>query len=268
MAMIKWLGLSLSVFGLIACTSDDNNDTPNPNGPGTVINPSIEAGTDSTSPKPTDPSTDAGLADTTSADVEQVQVDLVKEHSRLLDGTFDSLAQSAENPRVAAAQINACRITLPGADKDVLYVETSTRDDAGTFTPFLQRFYVISLGQQPQSTRTKFFKIKKDFVAQGRGLFGLCADLTKLATSTITMAELEERVGCDLELIYKDNKFVGTTVGKSCPSSFGGDYFTTDLELSPTGLSSWDRSYTTDGVKVWGEDFPNRYDRKTPLSDQ
>ena len=76
----------------------------------------------------------------------------------------------------------------------------------------------------------------------------------ELVDSTLTPDSLIEREGCAVIIKRIGNeKFIGSTDGKKCPSDrSGASYATSEVTIFENELHSWDRGYNDKDEQVWG----------------
>ncbi len=175
-----------------------------------------------------------------------------------LTGRFDSEAQSKEDPSYFAIQLTVCAVDVPDLGDRVLYVEQARLDQVTS--PYRQRLYVID-PLDPPATRavSRVFELDNPSSA-----VGLCDDPSQL---TLTAADAEEKEGCGVEMEWMGDHFEGGTVGKDCVSTLSGaSYTSSEVNLTDTTMTSWDRGFDANDVQVWGATKgPYVFDRKTPL---
>jgi len=175
-----------------------------------------------------------------------------------LTGRFDSEAQSKDDPSYFAIQLMVCAVDVPDLGDRVLYVEQARLEQATS--PYRQRLYVIE-PLDPPATRavSRVFELDNPSAA-----VGLCDDPSKL---TLTAADAEEKEGCGVEMEWMGDHFEGGTVGKDCVSTLSGaSYTSSEVNLTDTTMTSWDRGFDANDVQVWGAtQGPYVFDRKTPL---
>jgi hypothetical protein len=70
----------------------------------------------------------------------------------------------------------------------------------------------------------------------------------------LKLDSLEDRKGCSIYLKKKDKKtFEGSTYKNECESNLrGAHYATSEVEIHPKMLLSWDRGFDKSGTQVWG----------------
>jgi hypothetical protein len=72
--------------------------------------------------------------------------------------------------------------------------------------------------------------------------------------ASITPDSLLTRDGCSILMRWKaEDLYSGSTIGRDCPSDLrGASYATSEVEIRPAQLTSWDRGFGDDGRQVWG----------------
>ncbi len=72
--------------------------------------------------------------------------------------------------------------------------------------------------------------------------------------NSLKIDSLEDRKGCSIFLKKKNKeKFEGSTYKDGCESNLrGASYATSEVEINPTMLLSWDRGFDKNGTQVWG----------------
>ena len=192
---------------------------------------------------------DAGMAPKDAAPPARVEDDL----QRLLSGKFDSKDQAKEDKTYFEISLDVCRVDAPELGQRVLYVEQARVGSA----PYRQRIYVIE-GKGAAVATSRVFEMKAL-----QGWAGTCSRPTR----TVAAAEVEEKVGCAVEMHAVAGGFQGATGdfrwtgsafeknpgGMKCPSDLNGaSYASSTVELNEQGMVSWDRGYTDAEKQVWG----------------
>jgi hypothetical protein len=179
-----------------------------------------------------------GASDTPGEDLEAL--------TEMMTGTFDSTAQSAADPEAFhPIRLVMLPIWEDRADGPWLYVEQAV---IGTEDrPYRQRVYRLSMVQLDE-LRSDVYELPddpKDFVAAWND-----PDVWK----TCEPEDLMPRQGCEIYLRRRsDGSFAGETRGTGCSSRIGdAEYATSQVVITPAGLTSWDRGYSADGRQAWG----------------
>lgn len=162
----------------------------------------------------------------------------------MLIGRYDSSAQAAANPEFRDIHLRICPVSVPSLGAWVLYVEQAAAESLSA--PYRQRLYVVEAdATTPDAAVSRVFEL-----AAPEAAVGLCDAPDRL---TLTAQDAEERPGCAVNLTWRDGAFVGATHPTACLSSLrGASYATSEVRLTPEGLTSWDRGYDAAGVQVWG----------------
>ena len=168
---------------------------------------------------------------------------LVTQLADYLSGELGSDAQAARDEDFRSIRLRSCRVQAPGLGRTVLYVEqaVATHLDA----PYRQRLYAISAGKGEGEVVSSIYTLKspEDFV-------GLCAHK---ALRQVHPSEAELKSGCEVNMVYADGIFRGSTEAGQCPSALrGASYATAEVVVGPEGIDSWDRGYDAAGEQVWG----------------
>lgn len=184
-----------------------------------------------------------------------------------LEGRFDSKAQAKRDPSYFEISLAMCRVDAPELGSRALYVEQAMIGKA----PYRQRLYVVET-IDAESARSRVYEL-----VAPKAAVGLCDRDAR----TFTGADLTTRDGCDVEMHWAGDRFLGHTPdarwdgmrfvpdpsARRCPSDLNGaSYATSEVELREAGLASWDRGYDEQGAQKWGaEKGPYEFTRRTPL---
>jgi len=178
--------------------------------------------------------------------------------ARLLAGRFDSAAQAHSDPTYRAFQVDTCRVSAPELGSSVFYVEQAQMEELQH--PIRQQIQVIE-ARAPAATiaAIRVFDLKVPEYS-----VGLCARPT---TGVYARAEVVERPGCAVTLLWNGTSFHGETSGAACPSTLRGARFSTShVVLDDAELSVWERGFDAAGKQVWGPTKgPYVFSRRTPL---
>lgn len=183
--------------------------------------------------------------------------DPAQELLRRLSGRFDSSAQAAADPEhYKAVQLHTCVVLAPELGPRVLYIEQAMLEQVRA--PYRQRLYVIESGPGG-SVVSRVFELRDP-----KPSVGLCD--APAAPRRFAAAEVEERVGCRVELVRAGEVYRGGTTGKSCTSSLAGaSYATSEVSVTTRTIESWDRGFDASDHQVWGARVgPYRFERRTP----
>jgi hypothetical protein len=161
-------------------------------------------------------------------------------------GTYTSEAQASTDPdNFFNVRLIMTPIWPERSDGRWLYVEQAMA--TALDKPYRQRIYQVTAeGKGFESTV---------YTLPGNPLeyAGAWQDPSKFDSMTPQM--LTEREGCEIMLTWDEagQRFVGATVEKNCPSDLrGASYATSEVSITPTGLTSWDRGFDASGTQVWG----------------
>ncbi|MEM7168439.1 MAG: chromophore lyase CpcT/CpeT [Planctomycetota bacterium] len=174
----------------------------------------------------------------------------------ILIGDFDSSEQAAVDPSYYSITLRHIPIWRSRSDGPWLYVEqaVATQPDK----PYRQRIYHL--------VNTADGHVRSD-------VYSLPGDPLRFAEAqahefhTLTPDQLERRSGCSIYLTQSgSNRFEGSTQAQDCLSTLrGAAYATSEVDLTPTLLTTWDRGYDAAGEQVWGaKDGPYQFRRITP----
>jgi len=171
-----------------------------------------------------------------------------------MTGTFDSTEQAAARPDdYRPIRLVMLPIWEDRSDGPWLYVEQAV------------------VGAEDRPYRQRVYRLAID------GLEGLRSDVYELPESpagfvaawaqpgvwkTCEPADLVPREGCSIYLRRRgDGAFVGETRGTGCKSRLGdAAYATSEVVVTSSVLSSWDRGFSSDNEQVWGaERGPYRF---------
>ena len=168
--------------------------------------------------------------------------DALVEFESQLTGRFDSLDQSLEDPTYYDVQLQACVVEAPELGDNVLYVEQALLSNVGS--PYRQRLYVLS-ADSSDTVRSVIYTLSNE-----SSLVGLC---NRDEVASFEVGSYEEKVGCDVVLIYNGVGFDGSTDVGSCPSDMNGaTYATSVVSTSPDEITSWDQGWNASDQQVWG----------------
>lgn len=116
-------------------------------------------------------------------------------------------------------------------------------------------------GKEEKPYRVRIYKIyerNKEFISEIYTLKEEKKWVGKWRTpelfNQLTEDEIELKKGCEVMLKkVGDNEFTGKTGDKSCPSELrGAAYATSEVQITPLRMVSWDRGYNYSGIQVWG----------------
>jgi hypothetical protein len=159
-------------------------------------------------------------------------------------GSFSSAEQARADSDYFDIRLEMVRIWPERADAIWLYVEQAVAGHEGR--PYRQRVYRLARAAL-DTLESAVFELKAPLRFAGAwrapGTFdGLTPD------------SLERREGCAIRLTRRDGRtFAGATRGRECLSSLrGAAYATSEVVITPEGMTSWDRGFDAGGKQVWG----------------
>jgi hypothetical protein len=159
-------------------------------------------------------------------------------------GSFSSAAQAAADTNCFDIRLEIVPVWGAREDGPWLYVEQAA---AGHLErPYRQRVYHVIAGDSGEVVSEVFT------IPDPLRFAGAWRDEAPLAA--LAPDSLELREGCGVVLRRTEQgPFVGGTVGTGCASTLrGAAYATSEVELGPDRLTSWDRGFDADGNQVWG----------------
>lgn len=171
----------------------------------------------------------------------------LEELASRLAGTFTSEAQASTDP---SNYFNVRLVMAPiwpeRRDGKWLYVEQALA--TALDKPYRQRIYQLTSGVDGKLTSSVY-----TLPGDPLDLAGAWQNPSKF--DDLAPQFLAERDGCEIVLTFDQPKdqFVGSTVGKNCPSDLrGASYATSEVAVSRDGIISWDRGFDAAGNQVWG----------------
>lgn len=175
-----------------------------------------------------------------SAQNERPSLDLLK---RYMVGSYSSALQHERDTSYFNIELEMRRIWLKEPDGIWLYVEQATakRKDK----PYRQRIYHLT--QQDDST---FISTVCDL--DSMHLFtGAYKDIARF--NGLKTSEAKPLPGCALVLHWRKGHFIGSTKENECKNAWGkATYATSEVNIGPQGMVSWDRGYDDSHTQVWG----------------
>lgn len=184
-------------------------------------------------------------------------LDLLK---RYMVGSYSSAAQAARDTSYLNIELEMRRIWLKESEGIWLYVEQAAAKKKDK--PYRQRIY--HLAQQDDST---FISTVCDL--DSMHLFtGAYKDIARF--NGLNPAEARPLPGCALVLHWRNGHFFGSTKEKECQNAWGkATYATSEVDIGPDGMVSWDRGYDDTDTQVWGAEkggyeFVKRKPSKAP----
>ncbi len=176
----------------------------------------------------------------TMAQNDKPSLDLLK---RYMVGSYSSTAQHARDTSYLDIELEMARIWLKETDGIWLYVEQAAANKKDK--PYRQRIYHLT--QRDDST---FVSSVCDL--DSMHLFtGAYKDIARFAG--LKPKDAKPLPGCALVLHWRKGHFIGSTDGKACKNAWGkASYATSEVDIVPDGLVSWDRGFDGTDAQVWG----------------
>lgn len=176
----------------------------------------------------------------TSAQSEKPSLDLLK---RYMVGSFSSGVQSERDTSYLNIELEMRRIWMKDPDGIWLYVEQAMAKKKNE--PYRQRIYHLT--QQDDST---FISTVCDL--DSMHLFiGAYKDVARF--NGVRPPDAKPLPGCDLVLHWRKGHFIGGTREDHCKNAWGkAVYATSEVNIGPDGMVSWDRGYDATRKQVWG----------------
>ena len=167
-------------------------------------------------------------------------LDLLK---RYMVGSYSSAAQHGRDTSYLNIELEMVRIWLKETDGIWLYVEQAAAKKKDK--PYRQRIYHLT--QRDDST---FVSTVCDL--DSMHLFtGAYKDIARFAA--LKPMDTKPLPGCALLLHWRKGHFIGSTDGKACKNAWGkASYATSEVDIGPDGLVSWDRGFDGTDAQVWG----------------
>lgn len=165
----------------------------------------------------------------------------------LLEGQMDTSAQANKNSQAPKVRMTTCRIQVTDASANpasiFLYQEQAMTNNLSQ--PYRQRFLQISPNPSTQSVRSLSFR-----PTTATTFAGWCNK--PLAERTLKLSDLGTYV-CSVFLKPAGDTYIGSTPVNGCPANYRGAVrITNRIELTPTGMNTWDRGFDANGKQVWG----------------
>ena len=191
-------------------------------------------------------------------DPHSVPDDAARDAARWLAGHYSSAAQAKEDPSFFDVRLHIVPVWADRADGAWLYVEQAMA--ATEDKPYRQRIYrVIPVpGGKAESV---VYELPGDPL-QWAGAWKEPSRLNALDPGILAI-----RPGCSVVLGYAGpGRLSGGTGGGDCGSALrGAAYATSEVTLTDSLLTSWDRGFDAAGKQVWGSTKgPYRFVKEAP----
>jgi len=174
----------------------------------------------------------------------------LRELTTMMTGAFSSSRQAAADPQnFRDVHLHMSPIWIDRADGPWLYVEQAMATTLDK--PYRQRIY--QLRANPDNSYTSaVYKLPGDATDSVLSFAGAWNNPSLL--NGLTPEQLTPLTGCDIILRrLADGSFTGSTSGSDCASNRqGARYTTSEVMITPTMLTSWDRGFDEQHQQVWG----------------
>ncbi len=174
----------------------------------------------------------------------------VEEVASMLEGRMDTSAQASTNPKVSRVRMTTCRVRVGSSDspwenKGAIFLYQEQALFTKLSQPYRQRFLQISPSSFSQTVRSRSFKP----TTPGNWI-GFC-DKPE-SERVLASSDLGSRV-CEVFLKRSSQSYLGNTPVDGCPANVRGAVrITNHIELTTSGMNTWDRGFDAQGKQVWG----------------
>ena len=160
-------------------------------------------------------------------------------------GSYSSAAQSQSDSEYKNIVLHMKPIWMDRTDGRWLYVEQAMQEAADK--PYRQRVYHL-VHHDDGAVESLVFELPGDAL-QYAGAWKQAQPLNELLPS-----QLMPRSGCGVKLKAKSaTQWSGSTDGDMCASSLrGAAYATSEVTVTESEITSWDRGFDSAGKQVWG----------------
>jgi len=167
----------------------------------------------------------------------------LEELAAWMTGSFSSQEQSQADQDFFDIRLEMFRIWDEDSDGVWFYVEQAAATHLQQ--PYRQRVYhLVALEDQRFSSEIFSLPEPEAFIN---------AFQDKERFKSLKKEDLTIREGCKVILKKEGSSYVGGTNEKDCTSKLrGATYATTDIVVTETSLTSWDRGYNDQDKQVWG----------------
>ena len=161
-----------------------------------------------------------------------------------MTGSFSSAEQAGEDPdNFFPVVLEMVPIWTDRADGPWLYVEQAI--ESARDRPYRQRVYRLA-NPSPGVFTSDVYELPDP------GAF-INMHTRPAAFDILAPEDLDLREGCTITLIYDGDRFTGATTGTGCASNLrGSSYATSEVDILPDRLLTWDRGFDDAGEQVWG----------------
>lgn len=174
--------------------------------------------------------------------VGQKNADQLKELVSFFAGHFDSELQSSDDKNYFDIHRDVVQIWKNRKDGYWLYAEQAVSDQLNA--PYRQRIHRFY--QQDSILVSEVYAIPNSLRYSGAHKFK--KPLDELEKDSIHLL-----TGCEIYFRYDSGKFIGRTHDRTCAGEIqGAAYATSELEVTPSQVTIWDRGFNKQGERVWG----------------
>lgn len=160
-----------------------------------------------------------------------------------MTGSYSSAAHAERDTNYFNIELEMVRIWPKETDGIWLYVEQAAASKKDK--PYRQRIYHLR-----QVDDTTFVSTVCNLDSM-KNFMGAYRDVSRF--DALTPADAKELGGCAITLHYRNGLFVGSTHERDCRNAWGkATYATSEVEIGPDGMVSWDRGYDDTHTQVWG----------------
>ena len=167
----------------------------------------------------------------------------------MLVGSFSSSEQAAADPDYRDIRLHMAPCWTSRNDGPWLYVEQAM--STALDKPYRQRVYRLSkLADRLYQSQVYELASNPESVLRFTGEWSKPTPL-----ADITPADLILKDGCEVILKYDpaSGHFKGGTVSSNCETHFrNAAYASSEIDMGPALLVSWDRGFDASGKQVWG----------------
>ena len=161
-----------------------------------------------------------------------------------MTGSFSSKAQAEADSSYFDISLHMYPIWEEEENGPWLYVEQAV--SAAQDRPYRQRVYQLS-ELEDGSFRSRIYTLPSP-----EHYIGAWQEISRF--DSLSPSQLELREGCAVYLQPQANgSYAGSTEPNTCASSLrGASYATSEVQVFPNEIISWDRGFDSTGVQVWG----------------
>ncbi len=160
-----------------------------------------------------------------------------------MTGSFSSEEQAINDTNFYNIYLQMVEIWPEREDGIWMYVEQAASWSLDK--PYRQRIYRLTVEENETfQSEVYTFPNPEKFIGAWKN---------KEIFSAMTLDSIELKDGCSIILKKDDDKFIGSTNSKNCPSDLrGASYATSEVVIDKNSLTSWDRGFDENDEQVWG----------------